>query len=68
MQSLEAKQRYLRDNIPENQYEDFFAYLEEHVGNQDIDRWSPEFVLQVPLRASRSSRISMRCSKRRPRP
>ena len=33
MQSLEAKQCYLRDNIPKNQYEDFFTYLEEHVGN-----------------------------------
>lgn len=35
-----AKQAYLRQHIPANDYEDFAEFCEETVGNTVIEGWS----------------------------
>lgn len=47
MSSLEMKQAYFRDNILREQFDDFYEYCEEEVGNVDIEGWSLEYVQQL---------------------
>lgn len=42
-----AKQAYLRQHIPANDYDDFGEFCEEVVGNTVIEGWSLEFVIQL---------------------
>ena len=50
----QAKQAYLRDHVPQDQYEDFGEFCESVAGNIDIEAWSIEYVRELVDRFKRS--------------
>ena len=48
MKTLEEKQHYITSHISEEEYEGFYDYVGEVVGNFDIEKWPSEFLVDVP--------------------
>lgn len=48
-EELQAKQVYLREHIPEDQYEDFCDYCENFAGNleEEFETWSMEHLQAI---------------------
>ena len=45
----EEKQKYLRENIPAELYEDFAEFCVSYAGSIDIDSWTFSYVKEVTL-------------------
>ena len=49
MWTLEEKQKYLREHLEQDQFEEFFEFLEEDVGDFNIENWANEFIIKVSM-------------------
>ncbi len=47
MADIEEKQKYLRDHIPAEDYEDFAEFCITYAGSLDIEGWSFVYVKEV---------------------
>lgn len=47
MADIEEKQKYLRDHIPAEDYEDFAEFCMTYFGSLDIETWSLDNVKEV---------------------